>query len=165
MTTSVPRPRLLFFGVGDVLPDEGRVLQADKGANDNGQEYLALAISQAVVPAIPSQEVLVFATYLTVTHQIDAAQDIDVLLYVDDRPPFRQTITVPTTTTQQISRFEVGWTETVQQGELLVSQAPRGYRLRVGVETTAVADGQLDLDGVECEVEVRSEGISPSGVT
>jgi hypothetical protein len=158
------RPRLLFFGTGDVAAGLAGLLQADDGDTDNGAAYRATATTNAIVAATPSQEVVCFATYATVRHLLTDPLPVTLLLYVDERDPISRSFTIPASQRLQLSRFEIGWADTVTGGGAAVRQAPRGHRIRVGVEfpPPAVDGAVLDIDGIECEIELLSEGISPS---
>lgn len=161
------RPRLLYFGVGDTSAGAAVIAQANNGAADNGQSFEALAITNSIVAAQPSQEIACFATYVTARHRLDAATPITVLLYVDERDPIAATVSVPASTRAQISRFEVGWIDAVRAGSTGVTQAPRGHRLRVGLRIPpfAAETNLLEVDGVECELEILAESISPTNAS
>ena len=161
------RPRLLYFGAGDLPAGTAVIAQADTGSTDNNQPFDALAITNSLVAARPSQEILCFATYATVRHRLDTPLVVTVLLYVDERTPLSATFTVPASTRVQVSRFEIGWVDAVQSGNSNVTQAPRGHRLRVGlrIPPAALDDNLLEIDGVECEVEILAESISPANAS
>jgi hypothetical protein len=161
------RPRLLYFGVGDTAAGAAVIAQADNGADDNGGSYAALALTNSIVAAQPSQEILCFATYVTVRHRLDTAQVVTALLYVDERSEITATFTVPASTRTQVSRFEIGWVDAVRSGNAGVTQAPRGHRLRVGVQVPPLATDAslLEVDGVECEIEILAESISPANAS
>lgn len=161
------RPRLLYFGAGDLPAGTAVVLQADDGGTDNGTAYEALAITNSIVTARPSEEILCFATYVTARHYLEAPLTLACLLYVDERDPLRHEFTIPASTRAQVSRFEIGWADVVASGGSEVTQAPRGHRIRVGLEIppATLDDNLLEVDGVECEIEILAESISPANAT
>lgn len=165
MTTAaqgVQRPRVLFFGSGDVVEGQATVLRDDFGTLDGSAPFSVLLRSNAIVPARPSDEVLCYATYVTIGHQVNAATPIDIVLYVDDRELSHQ-IVVPQSADYRVSRWEIGWNDPDDTGRR-VAGAPRGLRVQVGLRIPQLVCGcsTLDLDGVECEIEVRAESIYPS---
>jgi hypothetical protein len=156
------RPRILFFGAGDLPVGSAVILQSDTGRTDNDRAFATLAVTNSITTAIPSQEVLCYATYVTLLHAVAAPVIVTVQLYVDQRDPIERTFTVPATTRAQLNRYEIGWAERVGTGAQ-VTQTPRGYRLRVGVTAPALDDADLlEIHGIECEAEVMAEGISPA---
>lgn len=166
MSTVTQRPRLLFFGSGGQTAGEAGVLQADLGETDGGDAFAAIAITNSISPAQPSQELLCFASYVTVTHLVASPVTLQLRLYCDDRTPLTSSFTVPVTTELTISRFEIGWAETVAGDGLRVTQAPRAHTIRAGlVIPPGGSQGVLDVDGIECEIEVRAESISPVNAT
>ena len=161
------RPRLLYFGLGDLPAGLAVIAQADDGSTDNNTAYEALAITNSIVSAQPSQEILCFATYVTMRHLVDTPTTVTVLLYVDEREPISHGFVVPASTRSQVSRFEIGWADLVSSGNRGVTQAPRGHRVRVGlrVPPLTVDDNLLEIDGVECEIETLAESISPTNAS
>lgn len=162
--TTPQRPRILFFGGGSKAAGDVHVLQDDFGTTDDGNAFAILLRSNAIIPARPADEVLCYATYLSVGHRLDHATAIELQLFVDERDPLTHTITVPATADYRLSRWEIGWLDAAASGGGQVAQAPRGHRLQVGVRIPQLACGcgTLDLEGVECEVEIRAESIYPA---
>jgi len=131
---------------------------------DAGNTYTARFRTNALVPAVPTGEVVCYATYLVVTAtDTDAPLSIQVRLYVDGPiATAERTVTVPATSGERTYRYEVSWhTTVVRDGLGRVTVAPRGFMLQVEVETAGVIPaGRVAFDGIECDTELMFESIT-----
>ena len=165
MSEHMSQPRIIVFGGGGEVAGMASAFRADTGATDDGTPYQALILTNTISPARPTDEILCFATYISVGHKLSVDMPITVELHVDDHTPLTHDVLLWASPGYELRRYEVGWNVPVigSQGQRS-AQAPRGYRIRVGVRfgvPTAI-DDLLHLEGIECEAELKAEGIYPS---
>lgn len=157
-------PALVF---GGAIGGEGAVLyRCDGSGSDAGEPIVAKATPRATAPAGARGEVALHNIYLALQHQ--SALDLKVTPVLDDEvvegaeyafeapshaKPTRETLEIPVTVP-----YESG-------GVVWSYYAPRGRWVSVVIEAEWVGEGEdegeLTIDGIEIELEVVREGLTP----
>lgn len=157
-------PRILYFGAGAGFP---HILQVDRTALDDGQTYAFKARGNPLVPATPTSELVVYASYVVVTAKDTVAPlDLTLKLFVNTDPAIVRTFTIPATVGEVQYQYQIGWYVPILHGPSeRGTTAPRGARMLLELESvSAIPDGRIIIDGIETEVEVVEETV-PVDVT
>lgn len=153
-------PRILYFGAGSGFP---HVLQVDRTALDDGQTFAFKARGNPLVPATPTSELVVYASYVVVTAKDTVAPlDFTLKLFVNNDPPIIRTFTVPLTVGEVLYQYHLAWFQSVLDGggAERATVAPRGYRMLLELASAGdIPEGRIVIDGIETEVEVVQEDV------
>lgn len=153
-------PRVLFFGAGSGFP---HVLQVDRTALDDDQPYTFRARGNPLVPATPTSELSVYASYVVITAKDTSAPlTLSLTLFVNQEAPIVRTFVVPTTVGEVRHQYQLAWFKPVigVDGDERATVAPRGYRVVLELESVGlIPDGRFVIDGIETEISVESEDV------
>lgn len=153
----------LFFGEAN----GNRLFQADTGHQDVDQAIAVLAESDPISPARPGGESVFYGLTVVVLHTM--AVTIVVTPIVDGVALETQNIVLTTKATRTREQVELGLSVPIMDAEDPPVErgrcAPRGTWFQVRLSVTAIATGDLIIEGVALEQEVVSEGIGTQTFT
>ncbi len=161
--TGTPIPTL-FYGGRDT---EASVLETNVGFQDNGADYIPLAISNAVAPAGTSGDCEFRNVYITITHSMEV--DIRLTPILDfvpldgtgGQPDERLVFSLPALGARLTERFEMGLSKPFPlTGPTRFRNALRGAWFQLQAEVLApLAAGDLIFEQVELQFEVVRESL------
>ncbi len=153
----------LFFGEAN----GNRLLEADTGHQDVDLAIAVLAESDPISPAGPGGESVFYGLTCVILHTM--AVTIVVTPIVDGVALETQNIVLTAKGTRTREQIELGLSIPIMDEEEPPVErgrcAPRGTWFQVRLSITAIATGDLIVEGVALEQEVVSEGIATQTFT
>ena len=161
--TGTPIPTL-FYGGRDT---EAGVLEANVGFQDNGADYVPLALSNPVAPGGASGEVIFKNVYITITHSMEVDVRLTPILDfipldgTNGQPDERLVFSLPALGERLTERFEMGLSIPFPlTPPARFRTGLRGAWFQLQVEALApLAGGDLIFDQTELEFEVVRESV------
>ncbi len=150
----------LFYGEAN----GNRLLEADTGYQDVDTAIAVLAESDPIAPAGPGGESVFYGLTVVVLHTM--AVTIVLTPIIDGVALETQNIVLTTKATRTREQIELGLSIPIMHAAVERGRcAPRGTWFQVRLSVTAIATGDLIIEGVALEQEVVSEGIATQTFT
>lgn len=160
MTLDRRRSRAPFFGAGG---GTATIHLADSGTMDGAAAFAPVLRTNLLVPEEPSLDIICYATFVTVTvTDLSATLTLLVRLLLDGTVVGTKSLSVPSSTGQVTTRYEVPWSidAILLDGVVAATTAPRGHRVQVEIASSGtLPTGEVVIEGVECEVEQVTETV------